>query len=257
MRFMVSPPGWVLRLSLAWLLPLVWSLPLVWLVWLGGSSAPFPLRVALLAVSVITSPFRDPSGSLPGRVADDYLHAVLGRRFRGAAGLAQARDLVLEVGERLETPVDRGEPQVGHLVQFPQRAEDGQAHFVRGDFGQAAGPDRFLHLLSQDGQLVLADRPALAGTLHAADDLVPGERLGDPAALGHHQDDRLLRGEPAAALRARPPATDRGTVVRGPAVDDPAVRMPTERAVHAITSPGLLVVVILLPNTTSGRTTTL
>jgi len=44
---------------------------------------------------------------------------------------------------------------------------------VRGDFGQAAGPDRFLHLLSQDGQLVLADRPALAGTLHAADDLVP------------------------------------------------------------------------------------
>src|SRR5215469_1453526 len=65
----------------------------------------------------------------------------------------------------------------------------------------------------------------------------PGERLGDPAALGHHQDDRLLGGEPPPTLRARPPTADRGAVVGGPAVDDPAVRIATERTVHAITSP--------------------
>src|ERR1700688_610942 len=233
--------------------------PLRWVLWLGGSSAFFPFRAALLAVSVMTSPFRDPC-RIPPRpyAADDFFvsfRVVLGRRLRDTPTVAQGGDLVLEVGQRLETAVHRGEPEVGHLVQFPQRAEDGQPHFVRGDLGQAAGPDRFLHLLSQDGQLVLADRPALAGTLHAADDLVPGERLGDPAALGHHQDDRLLRGEPAPALRARPPAADRGTVVGGPAVDDPAIRMTAERAVHAITSPGLRLAVILLRNTTSGKTT--
>src|SRR6516164_3679243 len=227
--------------------------------WFEGSPALFPLRAALLAVSVITSPFRDPSGSLPGRVRpclnDDNWVPPSGRRFRGAVAVAQGGDLVFEVGERLEAAVDRGEPEVGHFVQVPERAQDGHAHLVRGDLGQAPGPDRFLHLLGQDGQLVLADRPSLAGALHPADDLVPGERLGDPAALGHHQDDRLLRGEPAPALGAGPATADRGTVVSGPAVDDPAVRMTTERAVHAITSPGWVVTLILVDNTTCGKTT--
>src|SRR5215469_14146996 len=208
--------------------------------WFEGSPALFPLRAALLAVSVITSPSGTLPGSLPGRVRpclnDDNLRAALGRRFRGAVAVAQGGDLVFEVGERLEAAVDRGEPEVGHLIQVPERAEDSHAHLVRGDLGQAAGPDRLLHLLGQDGQLVLADRPSLTGALHPADDLVPGEQLGDPAALGHHQDDRLLRGEPAPAFGAGPAATDRGTVVSGPAVDDPAVRMTTKRTVHAITS---------------------
>src|SRR6516164_10756434 len=198
--------------------------------WFEGSPALFPLRAAALAVSVITSPFRDPSESLPGRVRpclnDDNWVPPSGRCFRGAMPVAQGGDLVFEVGERLEAAVDRGEPEVGHLIQVPERAEDGHAHLVRGDLGQAPGPDRFLHLLGQDGQLVLADRPSLAGALH-------------PAALGHHQDDRLLRGEPAPALGAGPAAADRGTVFSGPAVDDPAVRMTAERAVHAITSPGV------------------
>src|SRR6266567_1361673 len=128
----------------------------------------------------------------------------LGRRLRGRLGagvpvaLAQGGDLILEVGKRLEPSVDRGEPEVGHLVHV--------------------------------------DRPSLTRALHAANDLVPGERLGDAAALGHHQDDRLLGGEPPPALRARPAATDRGAVVSRPAVDDPAVRVATERAIHAITS---------------------
>src|SRR6478735_5153583 len=146
----------------------------------------------------------------------------LGRRFRGrgtglAVALAQGGDLILEVGERLEPSVDRGEPEVGHLVQIPERAQDGQAHLVRGHLAQPPRPDRFLHLLSQDRQLVLADRPSLARALHATDDLLPG-------------------GEPPPALRAGPAATDRGAVVSRPAVDDPAIRVPAERAMHAITS---------------------
>src|SRR6266566_3185502 len=64
-----------------------------------------------------------------------------------AVALAQGGDLILEVGERLEPSVDRGEPEVGHLVQIPERAQDGQAHLVRGDFAQSPRPDRFLDLL--------------------------------------------------------------------------------------------------------------
>src|SRR4029077_14410375 len=191
---------------------------------------------------------RDLSGSLPGPAwplttpgtAAVLLIPPLGRRSRDggavAVALAQSGDLILEVGERLESSVDRGEPEVGHLVQIPERAQDGQAHLVRGDLAQPPCPDRLLHLLGQDCQLVLADRPSLACPLHATDDLVPGEGLGDTAALGDHQDDRLLGGEPPSALRARPATADRGAIIGRPAVDDPAVGVPAERAVHAIAS---------------------
>src|SRR6201995_184144 len=228
-----------------------WVVGLAWVAW-----AAFPLRVvAPLTVSVIACPpsgiCSDPFQALHGRcllllplvmlVPLLPLVPSLGRRFRGrgtglAVALAQGGDLVLEVGERLEPSVDRGEPEVGHLVQIPERAQDGQAHLVRGDLAQPPRPDRLLHLLGQDRQLVLADRPSLARALHATDDLVPGEGLGDTAALGDHQDDRLLGGEPPPALRARPAAADRGGIVGRTAVVCPGVGGPAEWAVHAITS---------------------
>ena len=150
---------------------------------------------------------------------------------------AQRGYFFLKVRQRLESAVDRGEPQVGHLIKIAKRAEDGQANLVRGNLAAATAPDRVLYPLSQDRQLVLRHRPALAGTPHAADNLVPVERLSDAAALGHHQDDCLLRGKPAPARLARPAAADRGAVFGGPAVDHPAVGMPAVRAVHAITPP--------------------
>src|SRR5271165_4317326 len=243
---------------------------------LGPAWAAFPLRVvAPLTVSVISSPsgiHPDPCQALHGLAATmTTLVPPLRRRCRARLGLglgglgcgvavalAQGGALILEVGERLEPSVDRGEPQVSHLVQIPQRAQDGQAHLVRGDFGQPPRPDRLLHLLGQDRQLVLADRPSLTRALHAMDDLVPGERLRDTAALGHHQDDRLGGGEPPPAFRARSPAADRDAVVSRSAVDDPAVRMTAEGAVHAITS---LVrrtcsPISLPANTTCGKNTT-
>src|SRR5580693_5366249 len=150
---------------------------------------------------------------------------------------AQPCYFFLEVGERLESPVHRGKPQVGDLVEVAKRAQDRETHFVRRNFPAAAAADRVLHPLGEDRELILADRPALAGTLHAPDDLVPVERLGHAAALRHHENDRLLGGEAAATGWAGPPAADRGPVFGGPAVDDPAVRVPTIRTVHAIHLP--------------------
>src|SRR5580692_2895082 len=144
---------------------------------------------------------------------------------------AQFRDCLLEVVERLETPVNAGKSEVGDLIEIAERPEDRQPHLVRRHLGEAPCPNRLLHPLGEHRELVLVDRPPLAGPLHPADDLVSGERLGHPAALGHHQDDRLLRGETPSALGAGSPSADRDAVV-----GSPAVRMAAERTVHAITS---------------------
>src|SRR5262249_21179132 len=99
----------------------------------------------------------------------------------GQPPAAQLRDGLLEIVERLEAPVHRGEPEVSDLVKVAKRPEDGQPHLVGRHLGQAAGPDRLLYPLGEHRELVLVDRPALAGPLHAPDDLVSGERLGHPA----------------------------------------------------------------------------
>src|SRR5215469_654262 len=151
---------------------------------------------------------------------------------------AQSCNLVLEVGERLEAPVHRGEPQVCDLIEVPERAEDGKANLMRGNLAAAPAPDRVLYLLREQRQLIFADGPALACAPNTADDLVPVERLGDAASLGNGQDHRLLSGEAATTGGTRPPTADRGAIITGPAVDDAAVRMPGVRAIHAITSPG-------------------
>src|SRR5215469_17504653 len=112
---------------------------------------------------------------------------------------AQSCNLVLEVGERLEAPVYRGEPQVRDLIEVPKRAEDGKAYLMRGNLAAAPAPDRVLHLLREQRQLIFADRPALARAPNTADDLVPVERLGYAASLGNGQDHRLLGREAAPA----------------------------------------------------------
>src|SRR5947207_15729788 len=86
-----------------------------WAAWVA-----FPLRVvAPLTVSVIACPpsgiCPDPCQALHGRLTTSgAADSVLGRRSRGrgagvAVALAQDGDLILEVGERLEPSVDRGE----------------------------------------------------------------------------------------------------------------------------------------------------
>ena len=48
---------------------------------------------------------------------------------------AQRLDLPLEIVGRRERPVDRGEPQIGHLIEFAQRSEDRQPDFMAGHLG--------------------------------------------------------------------------------------------------------------------------
>src|SRR6185437_1808966 len=115
-------------------------------------------------------------------------------------------DLGLEVLDARERAIDAGEAQVGHLVQFAQRTEDRESHLVARDLGAAGGPDRVLDPLGEQREVVVADRPALAGATDAGDDLVPAERFGDTAALDHRESGFLDGRETPAALLAGPPA---------------------------------------------------
>src|SRR5690606_31912298 len=79
---------------------------------------------------------------------------------------------------------------------------------------------------------VLGDGPPLARLAHTGDDLGATEGLGHSAALDHHERTGLHRGETARAVGALAAAADRGPVVGGATVDDPAVGVPAEGAVH-------------------------
>jgi len=46
------------------------------------------------------------------------------------AGGTQGGDLGFKVVKRLEAPVHGREPEIGHLIERPQRPEYGQADFV-------------------------------------------------------------------------------------------------------------------------------
>src|SRR5699024_6571734 len=93
------------------------------------------------------------------RGIDDFLSLrsvgeVLGQRLPGLPGLqqrigTQRIDRGLEVLEGVEALIDTGEAQVGDLVEFAQRIEDGQPHLVGIDLGDALRADVLLDPLRQ------------------------------------------------------------------------------------------------------------
>ena len=156
--------------------------------------------------------------------------------------------------ERLERAVDAREAQVGHLVEVAQWAEDREPDIVAGDLGGALGPNGLFHLLGQQRDGVLVDRPPLAGLAHASDDLRAAERLGDAAALDHGEDGLLDGGEPLAALGARTAPPDQLAVVGLARVDDPRVGVSAVRTAHRRPSSPELIprVTLVRPSDTFG-----
>ncbi len=79
-------------------------------------------------------PGRRPRGERRNQA--DRLTAACGSALRGNLAVrAQRLDLALEILGRRERPVDGGEPQIGHLVEFAQRAQDRQPDLVAGHLG--------------------------------------------------------------------------------------------------------------------------
>src|SRR4051794_11995522 len=145
---------------------------------------------------------------------------------------AQQGDLLLEVVGRAERLVDRREAEVGDRVERPQRSEDRHPDLVGRDLGGTLDAQRVLHGLAEAGQVVLGDRPALAGLPDTGDRLLAVERLRRAGALEHGQLHELDCGEPLLAALASPPPADRGAVLGDAGVEDLGVGVPAVRAVH-------------------------
>jgi hypothetical protein len=165
---------------------------------------------------------------------------------RGALG-AQDGDLGLEVLGRLERAVDAREAEVGHLVELPQRPEDGQADLVSRHLRPSLAAQGVLDRLAQAGELVLGDRAALARLADAGDRLVPGEGLGRAGALEDRQLHLLDGGEPLGAVVAGTTAADRAAVVGDAGVEHTGVGVAAVRTVHVRASP------LARPAGSSGR----
>src|SRR4051794_23988082 len=166
-----------------------------------------------------------------GLFAVRSLSAVLVVRG-GGSRLPQFRDGRIEVLERVERPVDGGESQIRDEIELLQRAEYGQPHVVGGQLGAPGGPHRLLDPLAELGERVLGDRSSLACLAHTVDDLGTAERLGDSGPLDHHQRARLHGRETTGAVRTLAAPADRRAVVGRTTVDDAAVGVPAEGAVH-------------------------
>ena len=135
----------------------------------------------------------------------------------------QRVDLLLEILEGIEGPINGREPQVRDLVEFAERPENGATHVVRADLGATGSPDIFLDSLRQQRQRVFVDGTTLAGLADAGDDLLATEGLGGSAALDHQEGGFLKGGEAATARPAGTPTPDRSASVCLTAVDNTAV----------------------------------
>src|SRR5690606_13781073 len=117
----------------------------------------------------------------------------LGGRDPALTLYTEPLDRGLEVLEGIEVLVDAREAEIGDDVQLLQRLEDRQAHLMGVDLGEAAEADGLLDPLGEQCELVIADRPTLAGLAHAGDHLRPAEGLAHAGAL-EHREGRGLRG---------------------------------------------------------------
>src|SRR5262245_21774837 len=170
--------------------------------------------------------------SSPGGLGSARSHWLRDGLRLGRALGTQEGDLVLEVVGGLERAVDAGEAEVGDLVELAEWPEDRQADLVGGYLGGAVEAQRVLDPLAEARQVVLGDRPALAGLAHAGDGLLALERLGRAGALEHGQLHLLDGGEPLLAARAGAPPANGGAVVGDPRVDDPGVGVTAVGTVH-------------------------
>lgn len=84
----------------------------------------------------------------------------------------QCCDLTFEVLGGAEPAIHRGKAQVRDLIQVTQRAKDGQAHLIAGNFRGSSRPDGILDLLGQQVQRIIIDITTLTGPPYALDDLV-------------------------------------------------------------------------------------
>jgi hypothetical protein len=133
------------------------------------------------------------------RSASFWLGSEGGCRCFRRVVATQSGNLLVEILEGVERPVDGREPQVCDLVQFAQRPENRATDVIGADLGPAGRTDVFFDPLGEQRECIFIDRATLARLADAGDHLLAAEGLGGPAALDHQKGGGLQRGEATTA----------------------------------------------------------
>src|SRR5476651_2426741 len=151
------------------------------------------------------------------------------------AFLSDFGDRILELGEVFKVFVDRGETDVGNLVEALQFLHDELADVAGIDFALSAGEQFFL-----DGEHGRVDggggHRTLAQRQHQTAAQLGGGELGAVAVLlddeGHDQLDALIRGKSFITFSAAPTAAYRVALLRYARIEDLRVFVLAERTFH-------------------------
>src|SRR5215217_5683038 len=157
----------------------------------------------------------------------------------------QLLDLAAQVFDILELAVDRGEADVGDLVEGFQLAQHALPDCAGGDFGSASGQEIGFDAGQDVVDRILTDRalgerhPELLAQLDRIEVLAAAVLLDDHqiGAL-----DPFVGREAPTADRALPAAANAVAPAQLAAVDDPGVVRTAERAAHASASGPLAVI---------------
>jgi hypothetical protein len=147
----------------------------------------------------------------------------------------QSLEHVHEGVDVLEAAIDRGEADVGDLVEPLEPLHHEGADLAGGDLALVAVVEHRLGLLDDPLERPRRHRPLLARLDQAAEELLAVELLARAVGLDHHVGDLvdlLVGGEAAAALQALAPPADGVAVAALARVDHPVAVGGAERTLR-------------------------
>src|SRR5712692_8808281 len=157
----------------------------------------------------------------------------------GGLGAARAQDLLdlsLDLLQVHEFPVDRGEADVGDLVQVAQAVHDHLADFAAWDLHAAGAAELGLDVVDDGAQALRGDVALFGRLLQPVEELLRVEVFAAPVLLGDEEGYRLdafVSREALPTLQALSPASNRLPHLGVARVDDLQVVMAAVWAAHS------------------------
>ena len=151
--------------------------------------------------------------------------------------LQKMRKLLHKGIDILELAVDRGEADIGNLVERLEPLHDHLADLARRAFALEPVLQLLLDLVGNVLEIAESDGALFARLEHTVDKLVLVERLAAAVALDNNERQalhNLIRCEPALAGKAFPSPPNGRAFVRRTGVDDLAFRIAAKRASHTV-----------------------
>src|SRR6266487_657256 len=148
----------------------------------------------------------------------------------------QTLELIEESLLVLKIPVDRREPHIGDLIDFPQALHQVFSYFCSRYLTVRGVADLRFDPVDHLRQLRHTHRALLTGLQETYQNLLPIEFLAPSVLLNDHVRDfvdPLIRGEPALASQAFPPAADGVAFLSLSGIHDFILQVIAKRTLHS------------------------